>query len=73
LSPKKSGPDHGVLADHPGSWLQLGASAHSRRAGFPELLDDLPQPALWLRAQAAQSDLLQAVCDSSHQQVAAEV
>src|SRR5262249_11822815 len=61
------------LADQPGSGLQLGSSAHSRRTGFPELLCDLPQPALRLRAEAAQGESLQAVRDSSHQKLTAKV
>src|SRR6516225_318840 len=61
------------LADQPGSRLQLGASARPRRARLPELLCDLPQPALQLGAQTAQSEFLQAICNSTHQQLAAEV
>jgi hypothetical protein len=40
---------------------------------FVELLRKLPEPALPLRADAAESDLLHAVCDSSQQQLATEV
>ena len=42
-------------------------------SSFLELLDNPAELALRLRAEAAPSEFLHAVCDSSHQQLAAEV
>ena len=57
----------------PGSGLQLGARRRVGPSGLLELLCKLAELALRLRAQAAQGDFLQPVCDSSYQQLAAEV
>jgi hypothetical protein len=59
--------------NQPGSGLQLRASAYRRCSGLLELLCNLVELALPPRAQPAQGDFLHAVCDSSHQQLAAEV
>jgi hypothetical protein len=53
--------------------LQLGARRYIGCSGFFELLCKLAEPALPLRAEAAKSDFLHPVCDSSHQQFAGEV
>jgi hypothetical protein len=57
----------------PGSGIQLRASSYRGFSGFLELLCNPEQLAPRLWAQAAQSEFLYAVRDSSHQQLAAEV
>jgi hypothetical protein len=57
----------------PGSGRQLGATAYLCLPGFLELLCNPAELALRLRAESAQGDFLHPVCDSSHQQLAAEV
>ena len=59
--------------DQPGSGLQLLASAYRGFSGLLELLCHPEQLAPRLPAEAAQSEFLHAVRDSSHQQLAAEV
>jgi hypothetical protein len=59
--------------NQPGSGLQLRASAYRGFSGLLELLRNPEQLAPRLWAQAAQSEFLHAVRDSSHQQFAAEV
>src|SRR5271154_1089949 len=57
----------------PGSGLQLWARRRVRCSGFLELLCNLAEPALPLRTEAAKGDFLHPICDSSHQQLAAEM
>ena len=57
----------------PGSGLQLRSSAYRGCSGFLELLCNPAELALRLRAEAAPSEFLHPICDSSHQQLAAEV
>jgi len=59
--------------NQPGSRLQLGATRRGRCSGLLELLRNLVELALPPRAQPAKSDFLHPVCDSSHQQLAAEM
>ena len=59
--------------NQPGSGLQLGATRRGRCSGFFELLYNLMELALSPRAQPAKSGFLHPVCDSSHQQIAAEM
>src|SRR5437660_10178282 len=61
------------LAYQPCSRLQLRAETFRNRSGLLQLLCDLAQLALLLRAQTAQSNLLDSVCDRSDQQIAAEM
>src|SRR6202035_5008157 len=58
--------------NQPGSGLQLGATRRGRCSGLVELLRKL-ELALPPRAQPAKSDFLHPVCDSSYQQLAAEM
>src|SRR5215831_15077820 len=60
------------LADQPSTGRELRAQACRGRPGLLQLHGDLAQLTLRLRTQPAESDLLQAVGDSSRQQVAAE-
>ena len=57
----------------PGSGLQLRASAYRGLSDLLELLCNLAELALLPRAQPAKSDFLHPVCDSWHQQLAAEM
>src|SRR6267143_1023822 len=78
-------PGEAVIEDHdfvgstlpfayqPGSGLQLRAETFRRRSGLLQLQCDLAQLALRLRAETAQSNLLDSVCDRSDQQLAAEM
>src|SRR5882757_6726511 len=59
--------------NQPGSGLQLGASTYVGCSGLLELLCNLAELALPPRAEAAQGDFLHPICDSSHQQLAAEM
>ena len=59
--------------NQPGSGLQLGARTYPPLWAVIELLSKSTKLALPLRAEAAESDFLHPVCDSSHQQLAAEV
>src|SRR5436190_2794015 len=61
------------LAHQPGSRLQLRAEADRCGSGLLQLLRDLAQLALRLRAETAQSNFLHPVCDRSDQQLAAEM
>src|SRR6267143_244415 len=61
------------LAHQPGSGLQLRAEADPSLSSLLQLLCDLAQLALRLRAQTAQNNLLHSVCDRSDQQLAAEI
>ena len=61
------------LAHQPGAGLQPRAEPFRRRSGLLQLLCDLAQLALRLRAQTAQSNLLHPVGDRSDQQLAAEM
>src|SRR5271168_2952869 len=59
--------------NQPGSRLQLGARTYPPLLALVELLSNLTELTLPRRAEAAESDLLHPVCDSSQQQLAAEV
>src|SRR5947209_9611968 len=61
------------LPNQPGSRFQFDTSTPPDRSGLVELLCNLPQLALPLRAEPAESDFLQAVCDGAQQQLAAEM
>src|SRR6267143_4242263 len=61
------------LAHQPGSGLQLRAEVFRSLSSLLQLLCNLAQLALRLRAQTAQSNLLDPVCDRSDQQLAAEM
>src|SRR5947207_1737173 len=61
------------FAHQPGSGLQLRTRAYRGRSGFLELLGNPEELALRLWAEAASGEFLHPVCDSSHQQLAAEV
>src|SRR5271155_3688867 len=59
--------------NQPGSGLQLGGKRRVGCSGLLQLLCNVAELALPLRAEAAQSEFLHAVRDSSHQQFAAEM
>src|SRR5215472_14994713 len=61
------------FANQPGSGLQFGTSAYPGRSVLFELLGKLAELALSLRAQTAESEFLHPICDSSQQQLTAEV
>src|ERR1700730_6864606 len=61
------------LAHQPGSRLQFPASSYPGRTGLLQVLCNLPESPLRLQTQAAESEFLHAICNSSHQQLAAEV
>src|SRR5882724_7094824 len=61
------------FADQPSSGFQLRAQAYCGLTTFLQLLCDLAQLALLLRAQTAQSNFLHPVGDRSDQQLAAEM
>src|SRR5438105_12238911 len=61
------------FSNQPSSGLQLRATRRGGCSGFLELLCNLAELALLPRAQPAKSDFLHPVCDSSHQQPAAEM
>src|SRR5204863_6805163 len=52
---------------------QFDTSTPPDRSGFVELLGDVAELALALRAEPAERDFLQAVCDGAQQQLAAEM
>src|SRR5271167_1705683 len=59
--------------NQPGSGLQLETRRYVGCSSFLELLCNLAELALPPRAQPARSEFLHPVCDSSHQQLAAEM
>ncbi|MGA7864046.1 MAG: hypothetical protein WCA23_08635, partial [Stellaceae bacterium] len=59
--------------NQPSSRFQLGTSAPPDLTGLVELLCNLAELTLPLRAEAAGSHFLHPVCDSSYQQLAAEM
>ena len=59
--------------NQPSSRFQLGTSAPPDLTGLVELLCNLAELTLPLRAEAAESHFLHPVCDSSYQQLAAEM
>src|SRR5258705_4386281 len=61
------------FSNQPSSRLQLGTRTYPHLLAPVELLSKLTELTLPLRAEAAESDLLHPVCDSSQQQLAAEV
>ena len=61
------------FSNQSGPGLQLGARRYGGRSGLLELLGNLAELALPSRAQAAKRDFLHPVCDSSYQQLVAEV
>src|SRR6202048_3958033 len=61
------------FSNQPSSRLQLGTRTYPHLLAPVELLSKLTELTLPLRAEAAESDLLHPVCDSSQQQFAAEV
>src|ERR1700751_3104368 len=61
------------FSNQPSSRLQLGTRAYPPLLAPVELLSKLTELTLPLRTEAAESDLLHPVCDSSQQQFAAEV
>src|SRR5689334_21100251 len=61
------------LPNQPGSRFQFETSTPPDLSGLGELQCNLPQLALRLRAEPAESDFLQTVCDGSQQQLAAEM
>src|ERR1700730_6248943 len=61
------------LAHQPGSGFQLRAETFCPLSSLLQLLCDVAQLALRLWAETAQSNFLQAVCDCSDQQLAAEM
>src|SRR5207237_4744950 len=61
------------FSNQPSSRLQLGTRRSPHGLAAVALRSKLTELTLPLRAQAAESDLLHPVCDSSQQQFAAEV
>jgi hypothetical protein len=61
------------LPNQPGSRFQFDTSTPPDLSGFVELLCNVAELALALRAEPAERDFLQAVCDSAQQQLAAEM
>jgi hypothetical protein len=61
------------FSNQPGTRFQFETSAWPDLSGFVELLCNLPQLALSLRAETAESDFLHAVCDGAYQEFAAEM
>ena len=78
-------PEEAVIKDHdfvgstlpfahqPSAGLQLRAETFRRLSSLLEVLCDLAQLALRLRAETAQSNLLHSICDRSDQQLSAEM
>src|ERR1700745_1364681 len=60
------------FSNQPSSRLQLGTRTYPHLLAPVELLSKLTELTLSLRAEAAESDLLHPVCDSSQQQFGAE-
>ena len=61
------------FSNQPGSGFQFETSTPPDFCGLVELLHKLAKPSLPLRTQAAESEFLHPVCDSSYQQLAAEM
>src|SRR5436190_4718773 len=61
------------LPNQPGSRFQFDTSTPPDLSGFIELLCNVAELALALRAEPAERDFLQAVCDGAQQQLAAEM
>src|SRR5205814_7871760 len=61
------------LPNQPGSRFQFDRSTPPDLSGFVELLCSVAELALALRAEPAERDFLQAVCDGAKQQLAAEM
>jgi hypothetical protein len=61
------------LPNQPGSRFQFDTSTQPDRSGFVELLCNVAELALALRAEPAERDFLQAVRDGAQQQLAAEM
>src|SRR5437588_12338618 len=61
------------LPNQPGPRFQFDTSTPPDLSGFVELLCDVAELALALRAEPAERDFLQAVCDGAHQPLAAEM
>src|SRR5205814_2162169 len=61
------------LPNQPGSRFQFDTSTSLDLSGLVELLRNVTELALALRAEPAERDFLQAVCDGAQQQVAAEM
>src|SRR5438105_14233918 len=61
------------LPNQPGSRFQFGPSTPPDLSGFVELICNMAELALALRAEPAERDFLQAVCDGAQQQLAAEM
>jgi len=61
------------FSNQPGSGFQFETSTPPNLCGLVELLRNVAKLALPLRAEAAESGFLHPVCDSSYQQLAAEM
>jgi hypothetical protein len=61
------------LPNQPGSRFQFETSTSPDLSGLVELLCNVAELALALRAEPAKRDLLQAVCDGAQQQLTAEM
>jgi hypothetical protein len=61
------------LPNQPGSRFQFDTSTPPDLSGLVELLCKVAELALALRAEPAERDLLQTVCDGAQQQLAAEM
>ena len=61
------------LPNQPGSRFQFDTSTPPDLSGLVELLRNVAELTLALRAEPAERDFLQAVCDGAQQQLAAEM
>ena len=61
------------LPNQPGSRFQFDTGTPPDRSGLVELLCNVAELVLALRAEPAERDFLQAVCDGAQQQLAAEM
>jgi hypothetical protein len=61
------------LPNQPGSRFQFDTSTPPDLSGLVELLRNLTELALALRAEPAERDFLQAVCEGAQQQLAAQM
>src|SRR5947209_19555167 len=61
------------LPNQPGSRFQFDTSTPPDLSGFLEVLCNMAKLALALRAEPAERDFLQPVCDGAQQQLAAEM
>ena len=61
------------LPNQPGSRFQFDTSTPPDLSGFVELICNMAELALALRAEPAERDFLQAVCNGAQQQLAAEM